>query len=141
MSSAMPNTLGKFLNMSSILHWNMSPAWVAQNGSLLYLYLSNWHMNVVRYDDLLSNLRWWYPEFISIRDKYFILFNFGKISLSVGPLCTSLISAWLSLARSTQSLTLPLGFGTSHFIYAQWCYYILLLEPFQFLLKWFLEYI
>ena len=110
MSSAMSNTLGKFLN---ILHWNMSPMWAAPNGSLLYLYLPKWHPNVVRYDDLLSNFRLWYLELTFIRDKYFTLFNFGKISLSVGPLWTGLISAWLSLSGSRHSLTLPLGFGTS----------------------------
>ena len=70
-------------------------------------------MNVMRYDDFSSNLRLWYPELTSIRDKYFTLFNFGKISLCVGPLWTGLISTWLSLAGSRHSLTLPLGFGKS----------------------------
>ena len=63
------------------------------------------------YDDLSSKLRMWYPGLKSMRDKYFTLFNFGKISLSVGPLWTGLISAWFSLAMFRHSLTLPLGFG------------------------------
>ena len=67
----------------------------------------------MRHDDLSSNLWLWYPELTSIRDKYFTLFNFGKISLSVGPLWTNLISTWLSLAGSRHSLTLPLGVGAS----------------------------
>ena len=70
-------------------------------------------MNIGRYDDLSSNLRLCYPETASIRDKYFTLFNFGKISLSVGPPWTGLRSAWMCLARSRHSHTLPLGFGMS----------------------------
>ena len=53
--------------------------------NLLYLYLPNWHANDVRYDDHLSSLSLWYPELASIRERYFALFSFGKISLSVGP--------------------------------------------------------
>ena len=89
----------------------MSPAGAAPNDSLLNLYLPNQHVNVVKYDDLLSNLMMWYPELASIRDKYLTLFDFGKISLNVDPLWTGLIGAWFSLARSRHSLTLPLGFG------------------------------
>ena len=67
----------------------------------------------MRYYDLLSNFRLWYPEFTSIRDRFFTLFNFGKISLSVGPLWTSLTRTSLSFAGSRHSLTLPLGLGMS----------------------------
>ena len=111
MSSAMPNTFGKSLNISSIFHWNISPAGAAPNSSLLYLYLPNWHVNVVRYDDLSSNLRLWWPDLASIRERYFTLFSFRKISLSVGPLWTGLMSAWFSFARSKYSLTLQLDSG------------------------------
>ena len=108
-SSGMPNTLGKFFNISLILHWNISPVGAAPNGSHFYQYLPNWHVNVVRYDDLPSGLSLWYTELKSIRDKYFTLCNFGKISLRVGLLWTGLISAWFSLTRSRHSLTLPLA--------------------------------
>ena len=46
-------------------------------------------------------------------DMYSMLFNLGNISLSVGPLCTGLINAWLSHAGSKHSLTLPLALGTN----------------------------
>ena len=39
MSTAIPNTFGISLNISSILHWNMSPTGNAPNGRCLYLYL------------------------------------------------------------------------------------------------------
>ena len=45
--------------------------------------------------------------------RHFTLFDLGKKLLSVGPLWTGLISAWLSPALSRHSLTFPLGFGTS----------------------------
>ena len=76
MSSAMQNTLGKCLNFIYLVLKHIAYGAVP-NGSLLYLYLPNWHVNVVRYDDPLSNLRLWYPELASIRGKYFTLFNFG----------------------------------------------------------------
>ena len=63
----------------------------------------------MRYNNLSSNLRLWYPELTCIRDKNFTLF-FGKIPLSV-PLWTRLISTWFSLAGSRHSLTLPLSFS------------------------------
>ena len=81
----------------------------ASNGNLLYLYLPNWHMDVVRFNDLSSSLRLWYPKLTSIRESYFTLHNLGKISLSVGPLWTGLLSAWFSFAGSKYSLTFPLG--------------------------------
>ena len=55
MLSAIPNIFHKSLNISSIFLWNMSPAGAAPNGNLLYLYLPNWHANVVRYDDFSSS--------------------------------------------------------------------------------------
>ena len=50
----MPNTVGMSLKITSILHWNMSPASAALNGKCLYLYLPNGQANVVKYDDCLS---------------------------------------------------------------------------------------
>ena len=94
------------------IDWNICPAWAVPNGNFLYLYLPNWHSNIVRYDDLPSNWRLWYPKIASVREKYFTLFNFGKI-LSVGSLWTGHISTWFSLAKSRQSLTFLLGLGTS----------------------------
>ena len=43
---------------------------------------------------------------------YFTLFDFRKISLSLGPWWTALTSTYFSLARSKHSLTFPLGLGT-----------------------------
>ena len=63
------------------------------------------------YDDLSSSLRLWYPELASIWQRYFMFFNFGKISLSVGPLWTGLMSTWFSLGGSKHSLTFQLGLG------------------------------
>ena len=48
MLSAISNTLGSSLMISSILHWNMSPAWATVNSSLTHLYLPNWHEEVVK---------------------------------------------------------------------------------------------
>ena len=58
----------------------------------------------MRYDDVMSHLRLWYPELTSIIDKFFTLL------LSVGPLWTGLLSVWLSLAKSRHTLTLSFGF-------------------------------
>ena len=46
-------------------------------------------------------------------DMFCTLFSLGKILLSVGPLCTGLINAWLSHAGSKHSLTLPFALGTN----------------------------
>ena len=91
-SSVMPNTLGQSLNISSFFLSNISPVGVVPNGNPWYLYLPNWHANVVKYDDLSSTFKLWYPELVSIKEIYCTLFNFGNISLSVGPICTSLIN-------------------------------------------------
>ena len=32
------------------------------NGSLSYLYLLNWHIKDIKYDDFLSSFSLWYPE-------------------------------------------------------------------------------
>ena len=79
----------------SVITYNQNiindPLWgAAPSSSLLYLYLPNCHANVVRYDDLSSRFKLWYPKLASIRERYCILFNFGNISLTVGPLCTGL---------------------------------------------------
>ena len=84
-----------------------------RNGNLLYLYLPNWHVNVVKYDDLSSSFKLWYPEPASIRERYCTLFDFGNILLSIGSLYSGLINAWFRLAGSRHSLTVPFGFGTN----------------------------
>ena len=91
----------------------MLPDGVAPDGSLLYLYLPNCHINVVKSDDHSSSLRLWYPELASIRDRYLPLISFGNISLKVGPQWTGHVSAWLSHAGSKNNLTFLFGFGTS----------------------------
>ena len=56
MSSAILGTFVKSLNISSVFIWNISPRGAAPNGNLSYLYLQNWHANVVRYDDFSSRI-------------------------------------------------------------------------------------
>ena len=109
----MPKTFGISLKISSILHWNISPTGAAPNSRHLYQYLPKGHANVVRYDDLVSNWRLWYPKLASIIDIYFTLLSLGNMSLSVGPLCINLINAWFSHARSRHNLTLPFTLGTN----------------------------
>ena len=82
----------------------------APNDNVLNLYLPNWHANEVRYDDLSSSFMLWYPELASIIERYCTLFNFGKISLSIGPLCTGLFSGWFSLSGSRQCPDFPIQF-------------------------------
>ena len=79
----------------------------------LYWYLPNGHANVVRYDDLVSNCRLWYPKCVSIIDMYFTLLSLGGISFNVGPLWMGLISTWYILAGSKHNLTLPFALGTN----------------------------
>ena len=109
----MPKTFGISLQMSSILHWNMSPTGTAPNSRHLYWYLPNGQANVVRYDDLVSNCRLWYPKLASIIDIYFTLLSLGNMLFDVGPLCMGLISAWFSLTGSKHNLTLLFALGTN----------------------------
>ena len=109
----MPKTFGMLPKISSILCWNISPTGAAPNGNHLYQYLPNGYANVVRYDDLVSNCRLWYPKLASITDIYFILLSLGSISFNEGPLWMGLISAWFSLAGSKHSLTLPIVLDTN----------------------------
>ena len=108
----MPKMFGISLKIL-ILHWNILPTGAALNGRCLYQYLPNGHANVVRYDDLVSNCRWWYTKLTSIIDMYFTLLSLGSMSLSVGPLCMGLINALFSLAGSRHNLTLPFALGTN----------------------------
>ena len=57
MMSAIANTFGKSLNISSIFLWNICPVGAVPNGNLLYLCQLNWHANVVRYGHILSTFR------------------------------------------------------------------------------------
>ena len=40
----------------------MSPAGATLKGSLVSLFLPNWHVNVVKYESFLLSFRMWYPE-------------------------------------------------------------------------------
>ena len=91
----------------------MSPTGAAPSSRHLYWYLPNGHTNVVRYDNLVSNCRLWYPKLASIIDMYFTLLSLGSISFNVGSLWMGLISTWFSLTRSNHSLTLPFPLGTN----------------------------
>ena len=52
MSSAIPNTFGRSLKISSIIHCNTSPAGTMQSGRQVNLYLPNIHVtNVVQWED------------------------------------------------------------------------------------------
>ena len=59
MSLAILNTFGNSLNILLIFLWNQSPAGDPPNGNLLYLYLPNCYVNIMRYDDISSSLRLW----------------------------------------------------------------------------------
>ena len=91
----------------------MSPAGASQNERCLYLYLPNWHANIVRYNDLSSNFRLWYLELASMIDIYLILLSFGNMLFSMGPLCIALINAKFICAGSKHSLTLLLALDAS----------------------------
>ena len=45
------------------------PVGAAPNSNLLCLYLLNWHVNIVRHNNLSSSLRLSYPEFASLRER------------------------------------------------------------------------
>ena len=49
--------IGTSLNNSSIFYLKISTEELLKNGNLLYLYLLNWQVNAVMYDNLSSNLR------------------------------------------------------------------------------------
>ena len=77
-----------------------------------------------------------------------MLFSLGSISFSVGPLCISLINAWISHAGSRHSLTLPFALGTNtrhtpicHLVYPKGCDDVHFLQAFQLLLEWSLYHI
>ena len=125
MSSAIPNTFGISLKISSILCWNMLPAGTAPNSRCLYLYLPNGQANVVRYNDCISSLRLWYPELTSIMNMYCTLFSLGSISFSVGPLCIGLINAWLGCTGSRHGWTnyhFTVCFGYQHKAITPFCH-------------------
>ena len=121
MSSMIPKTFGMSLKIPSILHWNMSPTGVALNGRCLYSYLPNGHVNVVKYDDLVSNCRLWYPELASMIDMYCTLLSLGSMSFSVGPLWMGLIDAWFSLTGSKHNLPYHLALGTITKVFTPFC--------------------
>ena len=55
----------------------------------------------------------WYPELTSIRERYFALLSFGRISFRVGPLWMGLICAWFRHTGSKHNLITPLAMGTN----------------------------
>ena len=73
--------------------WNMSAAETAPNSRPAYMYLPNWHTNVVRYDDFSLSFMLWYPEFASICVWNPMPPNSGNTTLTVEPLCPGLIGA------------------------------------------------
>ena len=54
----------------------------------------------------------WYPEMSSIIVTLHTLVSLGSISFNIIPLCTCLISAWLSLVGSRHHCNVLLGLGT-----------------------------
>ena len=109
-SSAMPNTFGTSLNISSNFHWSISPVGAAPN-AIFYICTFQGGMQML-WGMIISHLASGcdIQNSTSIRERYFtFVFSFGKISSSVGPIWTSLISAWYSLAGYRHRLTSPLG--------------------------------
>ena len=74
------------LLLHAIFLWNTSPTGATSNGNLSNLYLPNWHANVVRYDNLSSGFRLWYPRTCVSKRKIFCIIQFWKISLCASPL-------------------------------------------------------
>ena len=125
MSSAIPNTLGMSLKVSSILHGGTChPPALLQKVDAYICTCQMGRQNVVKYDNWLSNLILWYPELALMMDIYCTLLSLGNILLSVGPLCIGLISAWLSCTGSKHSHTLPFCFGYHHKAVALFCHLI-----------------
>ena len=58
----------------------------------MYLYLPKGEERV-KYDDCVSSIKLWYPEFALMSFKYLTHANLGKMSLRDGPL-------WLGLNRT-----------------------------------------
>ena len=59
-----------------------------------------------------SNLKFLYPNFVSMSVKHHMCDGLSNISLAVGPLWTSLLKALFTLADSRHSYTFQLGLGT-----------------------------
>ena len=101
------------LESSSIFLLEYVTCWCYLGGSLVTTHLANWHTKVVRHDNLLSIFRLWYPEVASINVWYYIFVSFRNVSLMDEPLCTGLISAWLSLRLSRHRWIVLICFGTT----------------------------
>ena len=112
MSSAMPNTFGSSLNISFILFWNMSPYRAVPNSSLLYLFLPNWHANVVKSKDFCPALSCGIMSLhLSVRSCTVNSFQEYVIDSRASVYWS--YYAWLNLPGSKHSHTSPFGLGTS----------------------------
>ena len=86
----------------------------APNGSCLYLYLPNWHLQRLLGKMILHlaagyDTQSWHLWVTGI----VCYWGFGNISFNIGPLCTGHISTWFNWAGSKHSLTLLLALGTN----------------------------
>ena len=81
------------------------------NGSLINLYLPNFHGNVTKYEDFLLSFRLWYPKPTSVMVIYHTFVSLGSISFHVDPLCTTCTGTCLSLVESRHICTVLLDWG------------------------------
>ena len=64
--------------------WKNAGAHVSPKGTLIYLYFPNGEVNAVLGIEDLSTGIWWYPVHRSNVEKYFVPFNWRKISSTLG---------------------------------------------------------
>ena len=107
----MPHTLSRSLNILAIFGCNMSSTGVILIGNLVRLYLQNGHAKLATHEDFISRFRLWYAELAPISVKQCTFVSTGNTSLTARPLCTGLISTWLSPVGTKYRWTVPFGFG------------------------------
>ena len=95
--ASISNTLGTSPKILSILCWNILPAGATLNG---ILHTCTCQIDMQKLNNFVSSFRVWYPELTQIVFTSIHLLVLGSMSLTVGPLWTSLINVWLSLAGS-----------------------------------------
>ena len=82
------------------------------NLSILHNILGNHHLMWLSMT-IDCNYRLWYPELASGDVRCHVHLSLGSKLSTVGPLCTGMMSAWLSPAWSRHSHTVPLGLHMS----------------------------
>ena len=111
----------KSFNIPVMSSWKYAGACLSPKGTLIYPYFPNGEVKAVLGMDAASKGIWLYPAWRSSVEKYFALFNWEKISSTLGTgqmnFLATLLSVWQSI---TKHLPLsPLGatiMGADHWI-------------------------